>query len=249
MLETALNIVEEVAYANAEVGVSDIAKAVGVAKGAVYRHLQTLVRRGYLAQNADTARYRIGLKFSVLGQRGPSGPNILSASKDPMRKLRDAFGEAVALSIPEEEGARVIAAARGSKDIELGVRLNRLLPFDGSAQGRVILAFGGAPSFMDKKRRLPAKLTKQLSQGRRQGWIDAPDEVLPGMNALAVPVFDANDVCVGALAIVGLFDTADVKQKGLIEQLIASAREISVNLGSRHGGRPNGSSPRAKSGD
>jgi DNA-binding IclR family transcriptional regulator len=242
VLETALNIVEEVAYANAELGVTEIAKSVGVAKGAVHRHLQTLVRRGYLAQSADTARYRIGVKFSVLGKRGPSGPNILTASEDPMRKLRDTFGEAVALSVPEDDGARVIAAARGSKDIELGVRLNRLLPYDGSAQGRIILAFGGTPSFTAKKK-LPAKLAQQLSRARRQGWIDAPNEVLPGMNALAVPIFDADDTCIGALAVIGLFNTAQVKRKGLLDQLIAAATAISVSLGSRHnsgrqGGRP-----------
>lgn len=249
VLETALNIVEEVAYSNAELGVTEIAKSVGVAKGAVHRHLQTLVRRGYLAQNTDTARYRIGLKFSVLGQRGPSGPNILTASEDPIRKMRDAFGEAVALSVPEEGGARVIAAARGSKDIEVGIRLNRLLPFDASAQGRIILAFGGAPSFIANKPRLPAKLTQQLSRARQQGWIDAPNEVVPGMNALAVPIFDVDDTCAGALAVIGLFSTADAKQKGLPDQLIAAASTISVNLGSRRSGRRQSSrSSRAKSG-
>lgn len=64
-VQVALDVLETVAFAHEELGVTQIADLLGLTKGSVHRHLLTLVDRGYLSQNAKTARYSVGPKIGI----------------------------------------------------------------------------------------------------------------------------------------------------------------------------------------
>jgi IclR family transcriptional regulator, KDG regulon repressor len=59
-VQVALDVLEAVAFADEELGVTQIAERLGLTKGSVHRHLLTLVERGYLVQNPVTTRYSSG---------------------------------------------------------------------------------------------------------------------------------------------------------------------------------------------
>ena len=50
-----------------EIGISDLAKRLGVAKSTVYRLAVTLVADGMLEKNPDTGKYRLGMALFRLG--------------------------------------------------------------------------------------------------------------------------------------------------------------------------------------
>jgi DNA-binding IclR family transcriptional regulator len=54
--DTTLVVLETVAFAEDELGVTQIAGRLGLTKSAIYRHLQGLVDRGYLVQHPVTSR-------------------------------------------------------------------------------------------------------------------------------------------------------------------------------------------------
>src|ERR1041385_7693777 len=56
-----------------EIGISDLAKRLGVAKSTVHRLAVTLVADGMLEQNPDTGKYRLGLSLFRLGSLCASG--------------------------------------------------------------------------------------------------------------------------------------------------------------------------------
>lgn len=239
-LKVALDVLEAVAFAESEIGVSEVAARLRMAKGAIHRHLRTLTERGYLMQSPTTARYQIGVKFELLGRVGTRKNGFFAASEAVMTQLRDAVGESVVLSGVESHGMRVLATLPGTALVEIGVRPGSLLSFDRSAQGRVMLAFVPDERREAFKRTLPqagrAALERDLVRARRQGWLASPGEVMRGINAIATPVFDASDMCVGTIATVGVFE---VPPRGRIESMIAqlqaAANRISVNLGHRGG--------------
>ena len=78
-MQLALDVLERVASAGEEVGVSELAVQLGTTKGSVFRHLKTLVERGYLSQNPQTSKYRLGIQAYVLGQVAASGIDLLVA--------------------------------------------------------------------------------------------------------------------------------------------------------------------------
>jgi len=70
-VQLAIDVLETVSFADEEMGVTQIAERLNVTKGSVYRHLHTLVERGYLAQNPATSRYAIGPKSRLLARLAP----------------------------------------------------------------------------------------------------------------------------------------------------------------------------------
>ncbi len=239
-VRVALDVLEAIAFSKQSMGVSEIAAGLGLAKGAVFRHLHTLVDRGYVARDSATACYHIGIKFQLLGRLGQNGNHLIAAADGPMVDLRDTVGETVVVSSFEQAGPRVLVTKPGKSPVEIGVRPGSLLPLDSSAQGRIMLAFGPPAIFetfrkscLDKRR--VRRVEQELERARSDGWLYAPGEVVPGINALAAPIFDASSMCAGTVAIVGLFDFRLRDQSELfISSLCKAAGRISVTLGNRN---------------
>lgn len=238
--ETVLQVLETVAFAREDLGVTQIAQRVGLTKSAVFRHLQSLVERGYFVQDPATARYRLGPRARLLASRAPAGGDLAGAAEGPMRDLRDRTGFSVVLSTPTATSAFVYATLPGTAMIEIGVRQGSELALHASAQGKILLAFGG-----EKKARQPVltRFTPQtitdpdafaaeIERVRARGFAVAPGEAVLGINALAVPVFDGKETLVAALALVGSEQHLPGEpDAGLVADLVTAARAITRQIG------------------
>lgn len=241
-VQLALDVLEAVAFADEEMGVTQIADRLGMTKGSVYRHLHTLVDRGYLAQNPATTRYRIGPRSRLLTRLSPE-TDLVQLAEGPMRALRDALGHTVVLSETTPRGALVVAKVNSISPIEIGVRSGSELTFHASAQGKVMLAYAPKPfqsrvlsrklpSFTDKTITSVARIEKDLIDIAKRGYAAAPEETMIGLNAVAVPIFDDKDACVAALALVGSIQFLPEKPKpGDLSALIEAGQQISRRLG------------------
>jgi IclR family KDG regulon transcriptional repressor len=241
----ALDVLEHVSQAPGEVGVSELSSQMGVAKGAIYRHLQTLVSRGYLWQNPATSRYKAGIQCHLLGKLASVSVDLIAAAGQPMQQLRDTLGFTVTLAV--RKGSKVVTVERlfGTTAVQIGVRPGAEFQLHGSAQGKLFLAYEDRSLWNDLKGRTlerttvhtivdVAELERQVDTVRKTGWASAPDEALLGINGIAVPVFDNQGACVAALAIVG--STEQLKQRPSKVELAAlkhSAAAISTQLGYR----------------
>jgi DNA-binding IclR family transcriptional regulator len=239
-------VLEAVAFSNDELGVTQIADRLGVAKGSVYRHLSTLVDRGYLNQNAVTARYSVGPKSRVLARIAPE-TDLAQIAEGPMRDLRDRIGQTVVLSSLTPRGALVIFAVPGTSPIEIGVRPGSELSFHASAQGKVLMAFSphplqqrvlsrGLTKLTDKTIVDRQELERELLKVQKQGYAAAPEEALLGINAIAAPVFDRQDAVIAAVALVGSIQFLPATPElQMISALKECCEQISRRLGHGRG--------------
>jgi IclR family transcriptional regulator, KDG regulon repressor len=241
-VQLAIDILEAVAFSADELGVTQIAERLNMTKGSVHRHLQTLVERGYLVQNSTTSRYTIGPKSRLLARLAPEA-DLVHLAEGSMRQLRDALGHTVVLSEMTPRGALVLTKISGVSPIEIGVRSGSELTFHASAQGKVMLAF--APRalqmralarplrrFTDKTIVSARKIEQELLEIARVGFASAPEEALLGLNAVAAPIFDAQEACVAALAIVASIQFLPQRPRQTdIAQLVEAAWQISRKLG------------------
>jgi len=253
-VQLAIDVLEAVAFSDEEVGVTQIAERLKATKGSVHRHLHTLVERGYLAQNPSTSRYTIGPKSRVLARLAPE-TDLAHLAEGPMRELRDRLGHTVVLSEMTPRGALVIAKLTGKSPIEIGVRSGSEMPFHATAQGKVMLAFAPRPfqtralsrtleSFTDRTVTSVERIEKELLETAKRGYASAPDESMIGINALAVPIFDGNDACVAAIALVGSIQFLPAKPNASdVEALLAASQQLSRRLG--HAG-PQEATPRRR---
>jgi DNA-binding IclR family transcriptional regulator len=241
-LELALGVLEAVVVSEQELGVTQIAERLNVTKGSVHRHLQTFVEFGYLVQNPATSRYRIGPKSRLLARLAPEA-DLGQVADGPMRELRDALGHTVVLSTTTPRGALVLKTLAGASPIEIGVRPGSELSFNASAQGKVLLAFSPRPvqervlarpmsPFTAKTIVNRAALEEELTSILRRGYASAPEQVLLGVNTVAAPIFDLDDACVGAVAIVGSIQHLPERPKpAAVAALRHASQQISRKLG------------------
>src|ERR1041385_5286450 len=151
-----LDVLEAVAFANGDQGVTELAQQLGMTKATIFRHLQTLLDRGYIAKTARTSRYRLGIKSHLLGRMALANIDLLTASEHVMRELRDESGETVVLSAVEAKSVRVVTTVKGQSPFEIGVRSGSELAFHASAQGKVALAFSPELATRMQRRTLTA---------------------------------------------------------------------------------------------
>jgi IclR family KDG regulon transcriptional repressor len=241
----ALQILEYLAQHRSTVGVTDLARVFDTTKSRMHRHLQTLVAAGYVMREEETERYRSGARLIAFGRAVAENFELTNAARPVMESLRAALGHPVALSQPEPDGMRVIATIAGKSAFEIGVKPGSTLAAHATAQGKLLLAYGGeATAERALAKSLPRStphtladrnpLRAEIEQVRRQGWAIAPNESVIGLNALAAPIFDALGAFVGAVAIVDsiqfISENPSAKQ---IRHVVDAGKRISAIIGHR----------------
>ncbi|MBT0668133.1 IclR family transcriptional regulator [Novosphingobium profundi] len=242
-LNLALDVLEVIATAEEDMGVTEVAARLGLTKATVYRHLQTLVERDYLAQDSRNARYRLGVQCQLLGQLSGNRIDLRSASEEVSRWLREKTGLSVVVSALRARSVLVLTTLAAKSPIQIQVRPGSDLPLQTSAQGRVALAFG-RPSLVSYARRQNWEMStpytlrdwnaleEKIVQTRLRGWGDAPEELALGLNAIAAPIFDDSEECVGTIAVVGLIQSLPREASAAVTgPLLEAAQRVSLNLG------------------
>ncbi|TVS16592.1 MAG: IclR family transcriptional regulator [Gammaproteobacteria bacterium] len=237
---TSLRIVESLAEADGPLGVSEIASLIGSTKPRVFRHLRTLLERHYVIQDPATDKYLLTLRLFHLAQSIPEKTGFLREARRILPALRDEVRQSVAVGVIEEHGVRVVEILRHLSAIQITTTPGTLFGFAESAQGKIALAFGPATlrnsvlraHGRTAGRSAAAALKKELEEIRVLGWAVAPEAVLVGVNAVAVPVVDAHGELVGTIALVGSVQYLSRRPDAdLIKVLQGAAQQISHRLG------------------
>lgn len=242
-VDLSLRLLEHLSVSREPLGVSDLAREFGTSKTKVYRHIQTLARHGFVRQDPATRRYEAGIKLFILGERLRERFDILAAARDEMTQLRDKAGQAVTLSTLVEDQVVVLELLHGHTIVEFGTRPGTVLDLHASAHGKVALAFGPA-GLVERCLGRPLKawtpqticsqtaLERAVAEVRKRGWATAPNQVLIGVNGLAVPIFNHNGQYAGGIAIAGSVQhIAATPSPEQIRAVTAAARNISKKMG------------------
>lgn len=243
-VDLSLQLLEYLVASGKPVGVTDIAKVFQASKATVYRHLQAMVKHGFARQDEETNRYEAGIKLLVLGEAMRERFGILSVARSEMARLREATGHAVSLCAFTNDEVITLEILQGRTIVDFGVRPGTKMDLHATAHGKVALAFGPAHllqsltpeslfGWTSSTTRDVAALKKQITSIRKNGWATAANEIVPGVNALAAPVFDHREAYAGAVAIIGSTHLIEARPSAeLIGLVTHSARQISRELGS-----------------
>jgi len=112
-VDLVLDLVEQLAASPRQLGVTEVARALGISKARAHRHLRALVRRGYARQDPATERYEIGVKLLPLGEAVRERFGVLDAMRPQMARLREATGQAVTASVLADGAVTVLEMLPG----------------------------------------------------------------------------------------------------------------------------------------
>lgn len=239
----ALEILEYLAREQEPAGVAAIATALGSTKSRVYRHLRTLLARGYIYQAGSFEKYQIGSRMVSLSHAVGENFQLANIGKPAITQLRDALGHFTVLSERHGDGMRVVATRAGKSMLEVQVKHGSLLPYHASAQGKLCLAFA-EPALLEQvcRGRLEAltpysittarALRVEIDKVRRNGYATAFNESLVGTNILAAPILGPGNVLRGTVAVIDSVQFLPQQpSRNQLARVMAAARQISKLFG------------------
>ena len=224
---------------------SQIAGALGLAKGTVHGILRTLEDVGFVAQDQANGPYRVATEVFRLGW-----------TRLDQNELRSkALNWTDALAARTGESARVAAFSGGRAEIAHHVFrgdggsqvlvTGSAVPLHATALGKVLLAFDPGAARSIAHLPLPAltsrtiadrqALQRELAAIRDLGWSAGVGEEEPGVAGIAAPIRDRGGYVVAAVGIEGsidrLCDDRSRPRIALVNHVSRAGRAISRELG------------------
>jgi DNA-binding IclR family transcriptional regulator len=215
VLERTFGILEIFTETRPEWSTTGIARELGLPVPTVHRILAALKRLGYVSQDAETRRFRLGLAALSLGERARTLAELRPVAIGPLRQLSDATGETALLTVlsPARDRGVCLERVETSQPLRLSVQPGRQLPLHAGASQKALLAFMPADE-IDRLAGQPLErfctatitsrsaLRRELAAIRARGWAGSYEETNVGVWGIAVPVLSATDV-VCAVGIAG----------------------------------------------
>ncbi|MGH3169723.1 MAG: IclR family transcriptional regulator [Trebonia sp.] len=125
----------------ASLGVTEIARELGLSKAVVHRILQSLADRSFVAADPVTHEYRLGQGAVALGTRVLRDLDLRRAARLVLRQLRDTTGETTTVSEVTNLSRVYLDQFESPQEIKMTVELGRRHPLHAGASGRAIRAF------------------------------------------------------------------------------------------------------------
>lgn len=224
-----------------ELGTNELARRAGLHPSSVSRLLATLAESGLVEQEAETGRYRLGLRLIELGNAVLARLDLREVARPQLRALVEETRETVTLSAPGDPDAITVDFVLSPSSVQGVARVGRPSVAHATATGKVALAFGEVQlppgrlrAFTGRTIADRAALTREIERVREQGWAQAVGEREDDLNAVAAPVHGSRGELAAVVGIQGPASRFD--QEGMaraLEPLLTRAGAVSHALGWR----------------
>jgi DNA-binding IclR family transcriptional regulator len=221
----------------------ELARRCGMPAAKVHRYLVSLTRTKLVTQDSVDGHYSIGPAAVALGLAGLHSLDAVRIASACLGDLRDASGETAVLAIWSGAGPVIVRIEESSRPVFMNIRVGSTLPLLRSAVGFVFASYRaeeGVRALIAKERRTlgrargRAAVDEKLARTRRLGIGMVDGDLVPGVTALAAPVFDHRARVVASIALLGnpehLAARADSPAARLLKKAAAT---ISERLGYR----------------
>jgi DNA-binding IclR family transcriptional regulator len=247
-VETAAEILRAMTEVGRPASLKDLSAAAGMHPGKVHRYLVSLTRSGLVTQDALSGRYGVGPTAIALGLSGLRNVDVVREASAVLPQVRDETGETALLALWTGSAPVVFMLEESSRPVFMNVRVGSVLPLMATATGRIFAAYlpsaeieplltkeaAAAPQLQSEPYE-PSKIEAVLADVRASGIAAIEGTLVPGVCALAAPIFDHRGRAIAAIGALGRTEEMDATSNSPVARcLIEAAAVISKKLGYRH---------------
>lgn len=244
-VQHAIEVLRWVSQSQPEIGISDLARRIGLHKSSISRLVATLAAEHLVERSHQTERVRLGFGLVALASPLLSGTELTQAAQPQLTALAERSGETVNLSVWDGHQAVSVYQALGTNAITHYAAPGQTNPAHCTASGKLLLAFaseheidkvlsGKLQRFTEHTRTSPAKLREELHRIRAEGRAINFGEFASDVGAVAAVVRNMGGQALAVVTItVPTYRFAPERQTELLKMVEATASAISAQLGYR----------------
>lgn len=242
---TAIRLLKAFSENQVDIGISDLARRLGIAKSTAHRLAVTLVSEGMLEQDRSTGKYCLGVALFTLGALVRRRMEVSNEARPFLYDLREKINESVHLAILDGTEIMYVYNLESTHAIRMRSDLGVRKPAHCTAEGHAILAFqpqavideviaAGLVPRTPKTITVADKFLKALAVVRQRGCAIENEESELGMICIAAPIRDDTGAVVAAVGVAGP-ETRLSKRAvtTVVPHVITAADLVSARLGYR----------------
>jgi IclR family KDG regulon transcriptional repressor len=226
-----------------ELGITTLATRLRLAKSTVHRLATTLTGSGFLEQNSETGKYRLGVALFELGALVRRRMDVANEARPKLRELLEKTGETVQLGIVDHFSVLYVYEMESRHAIRMAAAVGARAPLHCTAVGKVLLAYQ-SPEYVKQviSHGLKAHTTNSVTKrealvamlaevAEREHAID-DEESEEGLRAIAAPVRNHTGNVIAALGVAAPVQRMTKKDMlTCVPSVIATAAAVSARLG------------------
>lgn len=243
-VERTLDIIETLSEYKTGVGVTTLSKELKLHKSTVHRLLTTLMLRKYVEQDAETSKYRLGMKLFELGNAVLSKLDIRQHAMPYLRQLWRSTGETIQLAIVDQYKVLYVDVLESLEKVGVKSNIGERAPLHCSAAGKVwlsnlpddrlneVLKFVKFEPMTPETIDNPDRLKEDVAKARTEGYAVDNQEYSPDLVSVSAPVKNYRGRVIACISITAPALRADEeKVKELGRHVKSCAEKVSQSMG------------------
>lgn len=246
-MQSAANVLDVLDYldtCHGGVGVTEIARAIGVHKSTASRLLATMEPRGYVSRDADDGKFSLGMRLVELSKTKLGQIDLLSHAKPVLEELVARTGETAHLAVWDQDSLVYVDKVDTPQTLMMRSQIGYRAPAHCTALGKAILSTlpeEALDSTLSKATMTrftpntitdPATLKEHLYRIREQGFAIDDEEHEEGIRCAASPVRDVSGRARAAISVSGPTMRVSRQSAENIGHLVRdAAKRLSLSLG------------------
>lgn len=239
----AARILREFGKHSTQLGVTQLARRVGVSKSTAHRVIWTLVEEGLLEKVEPTGLFRLTTTMRSLGDSAETSQRLHEAATMQLDQMRRYSSGTLHVAILDGLEVLYLERREGPGAIRVFRDVGSRNAANSTASGKVLLAY--LPTAQQRElvkqmrftRRTPrtiatgAEFLAELARVRRQGYAENKGEWVPTMCSVAAPIRDPLGHVVASVSVAEYVEDIDAGLRHLVGPIREAAQHISAGLG------------------
>ncbi len=243
-VDRALSIIQFISKEKEGLGVTELSSLLDINKSSVFKLLSTLVKHGFIEQDVETKKYRLGYKYLELSSILLESIDLRSEAKSFLKELEQLTNEVVHLVVYDQGEIVYIEKLEGNETLRTHSKIGRRAPIHCTSVGKVILAHlperemlalldkYGLPQHTEHTIIDRDLFLEELKKVKDRGFAVEMEENEVGISCIAAPIFDHRGMIIAAVSISGPTIRMTNERLDELKQVITKIGEqISRRLG------------------